>query len=258
VTGVAGRGWTRWPATPGSRAWAAAARAIASGLIDEPARAHWWRHGGTWFAGVDALQTDGSGAIAGQDLPPEAMQGLLSAGGVCPLHPAQLSVVRPGYPQDDGRETPAATRYRRKRDGAHLDGLLPVGPDRRRMLKEPHAIILGIALTAVSEDTSPLIVWEGSHRKIPTLYRRDADAIQKVDFRDIDVTEAYARLRRDIFGTCPRRSVTARAGDMIWVHRHALHGIAPWGANGSGALGERMIAWFRPLLCDPQRWLHPD
>jgi hypothetical protein len=81
-----------------------------------------------------------------------------------PLHPAQLSVIRPGYPQPSPEETPAAFAYRRDRDAAHLDGLLPIGPEKRRMVKEPHGWILGLPLNETT--ASPLTIWEGSHEVI--------------------------------------------------------------------------------------------
>ena len=39
------------------------------------------------------------------------------------LHPAQLSVIYPGYPKPRVGESEAAGRYRAKRDAAHLDWL---------------------------------------------------------------------------------------------------------------------------------------
>ncbi len=58
--------------------------------------------------------------------------------------------------------TKPAFRFRLNRDAAHLDGLLPIGPDKRRMVKEPHAWILGLPLNACGAGASPLVVWEGS------------------------------------------------------------------------------------------------
>ena len=49
------------------------------------------------------------------------------------------------------------------RDAAHLDGVLPVGSDKRRMVKEPHAWIVGLSLNAADAGAAPLVVWEGSH-----------------------------------------------------------------------------------------------
>ena len=87
-----------------------------------------WRCGGTWFVGVDALPNSPDGAINGTPFPWAALPLTPE-----PLHTAQLSVIRPGYPQPSPEETPAAFAFRRDRDAAHLDGLLPIGPD-----KAPH------------------------------------------------------------------------------------------------------------------------
>ena len=45
------------------------------------------------------------------------------------LHPAQLSVIYPGYPKPRVGESEAAGRYRVKRDAAHLDGLKMKPPE---------------------------------------------------------------------------------------------------------------------------------
>ena len=62
-----------------------------------------------------------------------------------PLHPGQLSVIRPGYPQPSPTETATAFAYPPDRDAAHLDGLDPA-PDGARMMQEPHHWILGLPL----------------------------------------------------------------------------------------------------------------
>ena len=77
----------------------------------------------------------------------------------------QISICYPGYPQPMTGESEAAFRFRRDRDAAHVDGLLPEGPQRRRHLREHHGFILGIPLVAFSEDASPFVVWEGSHKR---------------------------------------------------------------------------------------------
>ena len=80
-----------------------------------------------------------------------------------PLHPAQVSIIYPGYPKPRQGETKAGFNYRLKRDAAHVDGLLPVGAQRRRMLREPHAYVLGLPLNTCDTKASPMVVWEGSH-----------------------------------------------------------------------------------------------
>ena len=90
----------------------------------------------------------------------------VAATGVAQLHRAQVSVTYPGYPRQDAGESDANYRFRRQRDAAHLDGLLPLGPDKRRHLQEPHAWRLGVALTRADADAAPLVVWDDSHAVI--------------------------------------------------------------------------------------------
>ncbi len=149
------RGWRKVGPDRAIAAWARAALPQARHAIAESADP--WRCGGTWFVGVDALRNDPDGRVAGVDFPWSAL-GLKPL----PLHRAQVSTIRPGYPQPSSEESPAAFRFRQSRDAAHLDGVLPVGPNRRRLIREPHAWILGLPLTDIR--AAPLVVWEGSHR----------------------------------------------------------------------------------------------
>ncbi|MFN2323808.1 MAG: hypothetical protein ABR510_12725, partial [Trueperaceae bacterium] len=177
--------------------------------------------------------------------------------GTLPLHPAQVSVIYPGYPRPRSGETEAAFGYRMRRDAAHVDGLLPVGPARRRMLRERHAFILGLPLTEADARAGPLVVWEGSHR---ILHRAFAEALRGVaaeDWADVDLTDAYHGARREVFECCARVPLVAPPGAAILVHRHALHGVAPWQAGAQAPPEGRMVAYFRPEFLDPARrdWL---
>ena len=230
-------------------AWAQAA-AVAARAVVGLASTGEWRHGGTWFAGVDALGCDADGAVPGgpplpwADLPLDPL----------PLHPAQLSVVRPGYPRPDPSESDAAHSFRLRRDAAHLDGLLPVGPDRRRMLREPHAWVLGIGLWGGVPGAAPTVVWSGSHRVMRDGLARVLAAMPPEAQPDTDVTEAYVRARRTVFETCRRVELPLAPGQAVLLHRHLLHGIAPW-RGGVQAPQGRAVAWFRPLLADVATWL---
>ena len=95
---------------------------------------------GTWFIGVDALNNDPQGRV-GQSgaLSGLAMDFAIQQYGELPLHKGQVSVIYPGYPRPRHGESETAGRYRLKRDAAHVDGLRPMGPDRRRRVDEPHA-----------------------------------------------------------------------------------------------------------------------
>ena len=138
------RGWQVFPAEPATIDWARSVSTEVSDALKTTER----RHGATWAPGVDLLKNDASGAVAGGvALVGEALVAAQSLFGPLPLHAAQISAVWPGYPKQDPEESDANHRYRRARDAAHIDGLLPEGPYRRRHLREPHAWILGIGLT---------------------------------------------------------------------------------------------------------------
>lgn len=222
-------------------AWAQAALPVARAAIaGDPAG---WRCGGTWHAGVDVLP-NGPDGFVGVAFPWEALPLAPVA-----LHKGQVSVIRAGYPQVWEGETPAAFAYRQTRDAAHLDGVLPTGAGRRRMIREPHAWILGLPLT--QSDNAPLVVWEGSHSIIRTALLQALAPHDPATLADVDITDVYHAARREIFGSCRRVELPAAPGQATLIHRLTLHGMAPW----SQGTGDRMIAYFRPMLGSVQDWL---
>jgi hypothetical protein len=172
-----------------------------------------------------------------------------------PLERGQVSVIRPGYPQPWAGEGAAAFSFRQTRDAAHLDGLLPIGPDRQRMIREPHAWILGIALNDHSADASPLTVWEGSHLVLGSALRAALAGVPEADWADVDLTAPYQAARRVVFDTCRRVTVPLRPGQASLLHRLTLHGMAPWGDGAAATPEGRMIAYFRPMLPSVAAWL---
>lgn len=174
------------------------------------------------------------------------------------LHRAQVSVVYPGYPRARAGESEAATRYRAKRDAAHVDGLKPVGPERRRKPDEFHAFILGLPLTPASADAAPMVVWEGSHRVIRDAFLSVLREHDPKDWPNVDLTEAYWAARRTVFDTCARVEIPASPGAAFVVHRLALHGVAPWADRAEAGPDGRMIAYFRPDVRDRRDWLYKD
>ncbi len=68
------------------------------------------------------------------------------------------------------------------------------------------------------------------------------------NWADIDLTIAYQAARREVFERCPRVTVAAQPGEAYLIHRHALHGIAPWQEAAKAPPEGRMIAYFRPEL----------
>lgn len=238
---------------PGVACWAAAARQAAVSVLADPAmRDRWLRHGETWFVGVDALDTGSDGSIGGVALT-GAWQDVASWAGR--WHPAQLSAVFPGYPGRDAAESEAAHRFRARHDAAHVDGLLPLGPGRRRYLREPHAFILGLPLNDAAPGASPLVVWQGSHAVIAAALAARLRGVAPDRWADEDLTDVYHAARRRVLETCPRRELPLRPGQSVVVHRQAVHGVAPWRPGAWIDGPARMMAYFRPVLDDPAGWL---
>ena len=239
-------GWHRLGPSAGIKAWADAALPLAQAAL--AATSDPLRCGGTWAVGLDLLPNDDTGRIGGVDLP-WADLGL----GREPLHRAQLSTILPNYPQPSAEESATAYAFRLNRDAAHLDGLLPIGPDRQRMVKEPHAWILGLPLNV--SDASPLVVWAGSHLILQTALREALAPHKPETWGDVDVTQAYTAARRSIFDTCRRIPLQVRPGEATLLHRLTLHGVAPWAAGATAPPEGRIIAYFRPLMGSVQDWL---
>lgn len=239
-------GWQRLGPDPAIRAWADAARGVALGVLATSTEE--WRSGGTWFVGVDALPNGPDGSIDGTAFPWNALPLHPE-----PLHPAQLSVIRPGYPQPSPEETPAALAYRQTRDAAHLDGLLPIGPQKQRMVKEPHAWVLGLPLN--DAPAAPLTVWEGSHEVLRAALLAALQPHPPESWGEVDLTAAYQEVRRTVFQTCPRRELPVRPGEATLLHRLTLHGVASWRDGDHAPPEGRMIAYLRPMLPSVEAWL---
>ncbi|MGI3184173.1 hypothetical protein [Nioella aestuarii] len=238
-----------WLKTTGPAALAAAA--------DPGHRATWLRHGGTWFAGVNVLDNDGSGRVAGgPSLAGAALRAAEAVSGPLPLDKGQVSIIYPGYPKQDLGESDASHRYRKARDAAHLDGLLPVGPDRRRMIKEPHGWILGLPVTECGPGTSALVVWAGSHEIMRARLGAVLAGYPEAVWSEVDLTDAYHAARREVFETCERIELPARPGEATLLHRLVLHGVAPWQEGAVAPPEGRAIIYFRPHLPGgPADWL---
>lgn len=237
---MTGPGWRIFPHDEQIAGWAGHAKDAALKAMADPANSAWLRCGGTWFAGVDCLPNDAKGRLpGGPPLNGDVVQSLPDL----PLHRAQISAIFPGYPQPMEGESAAAARYRMNRDAAHVDGLLPEGPERRRHLREPHAYILGLPLTDAPPDASPLVVWEDSHRVMAEAFQSAFRDCPPTDWPEVDITDVYHDARRTCFARCERRELHAKPGQAILLHRLALHGMAPW---RSDAKAPRIVAYFRP------------
>lgn len=244
------RGWCAFPAEPAVSAWAAHARKAARLTLSDPANAGQWQCDGTWFVGLEALANDAAGQLEGG--PPLCGEAVTfaagQAGGLPPLHRAQVSVIRPGYPRPREGETEAAAGYRLRRDAAHVDGVLGLGTPKRRFIKEPHAFVLGLPLNKASPDAAPMVIWEGSHEIMRAAFRTVLQDHPPGAWGEVDVTAAYQAARRTCFEDCRRVAVHVDPGCAYVVHRLALHGVSPWGEKAGADPEGRMIAYLRPDL----------
>jgi hypothetical protein len=251
------RGFLTFPVEETLLRWTAAARPAAEAVASDPAQAHWLRCGGTWFVGVDALPNDAQGRVGGGPaLAGAAMDFIRDELGLAlPLHRAQVSICYPGYPRPSAGESEAAYNFRLRRDAAHVDGLLAEGPEKRRYLREPHAYVLGLALTEQSAGAAPLTVWEGSHRLMGETFTGLFSNFASHDWREADVTAPYQEARRAAFAQCRRIELPSMPGESVLLHRHLLHGVAPWAAGAAASDAGRMIAYFRPQFSRLADWL---
>lgn len=255
------RGWSQFADDTALNEWLAASREAVLGTLSAADHVQWWRYQDTWFAGVNVLGNDPTGAVGVG--PPLTGKTIDFANQIGPSTPppwdqAQVSACRPGYPQPMAEESEALFRFRRDHDAAHLDGLLKEGPQRRRFLKEFHAFILGIPATRFSADAAPFTLWEGSHHMIRQWLQETLGALPPAEWESVDLTDGYQAIRRKIFETCPRIEVPAHTGAPFLVHRFALHGMAPWGNNANADPEGRVIVYFRPLTKDLKWWLTGD
>lgn len=243
-------GWVKFPVDPELVDWLrfAGPAAIDAMKTDAPPPLGFDCEG-TWFVGVDALPNDAVGAVAGSgSLGGVAVRYLQDKFGtpLPNLHRGQVSSVFPGYPKPRVNEGEAAFNYRLTRDAAHVDGLLPVGPERARMIQEPHAFILGLPVTDCNANTSPLVVWEGSHVIMRHAFEAALSLHPAHQWGKIDVTAAYQSARREVFRTCRRVKVVAKPGEAYILHRHCLHGVSAWEEGAEAPAEGRIIIYFRP------------
>lgn len=240
-------GWALIGPDPAIAAWAKAAHTSAQQML--AIRDEDWRCGGTWLVGVDALPNGPSGDVPGAVFPWSALPLAKE-----PLHRAQISVIKPGYPQPSPTETDAAFKYRQNRDAAHLDGLI-LQPGGARMMQEPHHWILGIPLNVCDATASPLVVWEGSHHILRASLARALANLPPADWGMVDLNPAYQAARREVFATCNRRVLSVLPGQATLMHRLTLHGVAPWATGANAPPEGRIIAYFRPQMASVSDWL---
>jgi hypothetical protein len=241
------RGWCRFDYDPKLFSWVEAALPSARATLDDPRKDQWLRYQGTWFAGVNALPNDARGVVGGSGpLRGAAVDFIARELGLSGFDwdAAQVSICYPGYPQPMPGESPGRARFRRERDAAHVDGLLPEGPQRRRHLREYHGFILGIPMVEFDADASPFVVWEGSQGIMRDAFGRRFEGLAAEQWGEQDITEAYHAARAQAFAEI--------------AHRLVLHGMAPWREGAAAGDDGRMICYFRPDPFGPYEWLnHP-
>ena len=241
-------GWIRFGHDPAVASWGRAAAPVALATLDDrKLRDQWLRCGDTWFAGVNALPSDGSGAIPSAGVPPLAgapVDYIANRVGLTGFawDRAQVSICFPGYPKPWDGESDAAFRFRRDRDAAHLDGLKR-DTARRRRPGERHGFILGLPLCDSPSGAAPFVIYEGSHEIMRRALTARLSGIAPENWNREDVTDTYSEARSEVFAACRRVEIHARPGEAYLAHRLSVHGVAPWRA---GPDGQRMIAYFRP------------
>lgn len=248
-------GWIKFAAEPATLDWVAAVRSPALAAMHDPAHQDWWRCGGTWFVGVDALPNNDEGRVGdGPALGGAAVDFIhhtLKRAQIA-AHRAQVSICLPGYPKRGLDESEAQHAFRARRDSAHLDGLYGEGTPKRRFMREFHDFILGIALDDGDEGAAPFVVWEGSHHILRAMLDEALGGMPPARWGEIDLTDTYRESRARVFDTCRRVVIPARKGEAYLAHRFALHGVTPW--TGS-KLVHRAIVYFRPENYTREEWL---
>lgn len=256
------RGWYKFNYDHALAEWVKCALPEARKAVSKQENAQWLRCGGTWFAGVNVLPNEASGALGGgtplQGVAMEFVRHCLRSSNFATtiaLDRGQISVCYPGYPQAMESESSAAFRYRRDCDAAHVDGILAEGTAKRRHLREYHSFILGIPLVDFSADASPFVVWDKSHEIIRSAFSARFKCLPTDQWGNEDVTDLYQRTRKNVFATCKRVELAVKPGQAFVVHRLALHGVAPWAQSATAGTDGRMICYFRPELGCPLEWL---
>jgi len=253
------RGWCLFERDTEILDWVSGALEPARAARRRPEQAGWLRYQQTWFAGVNALANDDSGAVASSGaLRGAVIDFIADTLGLVDFawDRAQVSICYPGYPRPMAGESEARSRYRRDRDAAHVDGLLREGPGMRRHLREHHAFILGIPMVEYDAEASPFSLWEGSHEIIRASLAERFAGVSPEYWGEEDITEAYQAARERVFADCRRIEIHARPGETYLAHRLSVHGMSPWGEAARAGPDGRMICYFRPAILDPYHWLH--
>ncbi len=259
LSDMANQGWHRLAANAALLNWSQAHLPAAQACMQATQNLQWWRYQDTWFAGVNALDNDKLGAVANNPSLPKSL--LTSLANYCespikPLDQGQISAIFPSYPQIDPQQSTAANRFRQEHFAAHLDGLVPLGTQRRRHLTEQHSFILGISLTEHPPAAAPIMVWPGSHQRIQQWLINTLEGMPPNQWQEVDLTYAYQTLRHQILHDTQPQALHLAKGEAYVLHRHIIHGMGHWPEDlEDGHQQGRIIAYFRPCWHSPQKWL---
>lgn len=248
-------GWVIFPFCEQRAKWCSVAHDVALGVQSDPDMIKkWLQCQGTWFVGVEALPTTPLGQINQTPLD-DAVSSFIAGFHIAPMPPAQLSIMYQGYPKAREGDSPAAAKYRRDRDAAHVDGLHAIGNPKRRYLKEAHAFVLGIPLNAADALASPMVIWDGSHHIMRDAFRARLSNVPVNAWSTTDLTDTYITARKSVFDTCERKVIHVPVGAAYAIHPLAVHGVAPWQDGAQAPETGRMIAYFRPEFKEWDAWL---
>ncbi len=250
------KGYCRFARDERLVSWIDSISSAAEAILADPAHSHWWRCGGTWFAGVNILDNDAQGKYR-DSLPLQGAAFDFMQSHILPHIPrcnildrAQISVCTFGYPQKDSNDNDEiGYNFRKNRDAAHLDGLLK--ENNLRFLREYHGYILGIGLNDVDEDSAPVVIYEKSHLYIKEWLSSHFKNTNE-PWDNIDLTESYKTIRHEILQSCKRICLPLKKGEALLLHRFSIHGTSPW---LSSATIPRKLAFFRPITTNRKKWL---
>ncbi|MDG2355629.1 MAG: hypothetical protein P8L82_06390 [Paracoccaceae bacterium] len=229
-----------------------------------------FRSGATWFAGINFLDNGIGGDVDGISFSSVLWSQISGNFGVNIKYwdAAQVSICWQGYPGKDPSESEKSFKYRLKKYSSHVDGLIPIGPSKRRFAKEFHAFILGIPITNNRVDSAPLMIWEGSHKIFRNMFSKAFAGLSENEVSNLDVTEIYQKYRRKVFTTCPVKKVFSHNNQPYILDRHLLHGMGPWSAAIDDSLLQhrnnlfrinpmsgRIVIYFRPAYKNPLDWI---
>ena len=95
----------------------------------------------------------------------------------------------------------------------------------------------------------PWCCGKASHHILGAAFRRALAGTPQEHLHEVDITDIYQSARREVFETCPRIELPAKPGEAYVLHRHCLHGVAPWAETASAGAGWTDDRLFPPGMC---------